>query len=464
MIRQFLILGLLVSAAWSSLPQSISAMLAANKIDPARVSILIRETRSGRLIASHLPDRARTPASVMKLLTTYSALLDLGTGFRWPTKLYYTGRFSRGVIHGDLIVEAFGDPTLSTRDLKRIARRLRQLGVRRITGDMIIDRSFFGVPDRVSSGFDRNRYSEYNAMPDAVMLDDHMTRIVLKAKAGKWLAYKGIRDDNYTLINHLQASNDACRGAHSWPRVQIIGSKTPPEVILSGTLSIHCPRRVISKVLTHPHESFYHAFSAALTQAGIVFGGRMRLQRVPRGSRALMIHHSRPLLQIVAKTNKKSNNLYARHIFLLLGAQREGAPATEAKGAKAVRSILSARGLWDQKIRINNGCGLSRHSQVTADVLVRLLDDAYRQFGKRWMQALAIAGKDGTIRRRFRHSIAKGRAWMKTGTLNNAKNIAGYVRGKSGRLYTVAVLYNGREHWKGSSLQNQIIEWLVRNK
>jgi len=455
---------LAVSWAWASLPQNITAMLAANKIDPARVSILIRETRSGRVIASHLANQKRTPASVMKLLTTYSALLDLGTGFRWPTKLYYTGRFSRGVIHGDLVVEAFGDPTLSTRDLKRIARRLRHLGVRRITGDMIIDRSFFGVPDRVSSGFDRNRYSEYNAMPNALMLNDHMTRIIVKAQNGKLLAYKGIAGDNYTLVNHLKASNDACRGKHSWPRVQIVGSKNPPEVILSGTLSTHCPRRVISKVLTHPHESFYHAFSSALTQAGIGFEGRMRLQRVPSSARALMIHRSRPLLQIVAKTNKKSNNLYARHIFLLLGAQREGAPATEAKGAKAVRSILSARRLWDDRIRINNGCGLSRHSEVTAGVLVRLLDDAYRRLGKRWMQTLAIAGKDGTIRRRFRHSVAKGRAWMKTGTLNNAKNIAGYVRGKSGRLYTVAILYNGREHWKGSTLQNQIIEWLVRRK
>ena len=80
------------------------------------------------------------------------------------------------------------------------------------------------------------------------------------------------------------------------------------------------------------------------------------------------------------------------------------------------------------------------------------------------MNALAIAGKDGTIKRRFKHSIAKGRAWMKTGTLNNAKNIAGYVRGKSGKLYVLAILYNGRERWKGSVLENQIIEWLVRYK
>ena len=465
MIARRLMLWIMVTAGvWATVPQSIANMMAANKIDPARVSIVIREVKSGKVLASQSPNQQRTPASVMKLLTTYSALLDLGTGFRWPTKLYYTGSFSRGVIHGDLVVEAFGDPTLSSRDLFRIAKRLRRLGVRHITGNVLVDLSFFGTKDRVSSGFDRNRYSEYNAMPDALMLDDHLSRIVVQPHGGTITAHKGIEGDAYTLVNRLTPTSESCKGSRSWPRVQIDHLGKRPRVILSGTLSTHCPRRVVSKVLTHPHESFYYAFRSALKRAGVRLDGAWALKRLPRSARALMIHRSRSLLQIIAKTNKKSNNLYARHIFLLLGAQREGAPATEAKGAKAVRSILSARGLWSDRIRINNGCGLSRHSYVTANVLVNLLQDAYKKFGTRWMHALAVAGKDGTIHRRFRHSIAKGRAWMKTGTLNNAKNIAGYVRGKSGKLYVMAVLYNGREHWKGSTLQNQIIEWLVRYK
>ncbi len=465
MTGRLLIVGLIASAGiWAAVPQSIADMVTANKIDPSRISILIRELKSGKIIASHRPDQRRTPASVMKLLTTYSALLDLGTEFRWPTKFYYTGRFSRGVIHGDLAVEAFGDPTLSSRDLSRIAKRLRRLGIRHITGNLLIDLSFFGTQDRVSSGFDRNRYSEYNAMPDALMLDDHLNRIVVQPRGETIVAHKGIEEDAYTLINHLKPTSKSCKGSRSWPRIQIDNTGIRPRVILSGTLSTHCPRRVISKVLTRPHESFYYAFRSALKRTGIRLDGTWVLGRIPRSARALIIHRSRTLLQIVAKTNKKSNNLYARHIFLLLGAQREGAPATEAKGEKAVRSVLAARGLWNNHIRIQNGCGLSRHSYVTANVLVHLLRDAYKTLGSRWMQTLAIAGKDGTIRRRFRRSIAKGRAWMKTGTLNNAKNITGYVRGRSGKLYAVAVLYNGREHWKGSALQNQIIEWLVRSK
>jgi len=464
MIRLIVVWLLLAVGLSAALPQAISDMLTRNKIDPSTVSLLIREAKSGTTLASQTPRRSRTPASVMKILTTYSALLDLGSSFRWPTRFYYTGRFSSGTIRGDLVVEAFGDPTLTTRDLYRIAKRMRRLGVRRIQGNMILDRSFFANSDKVTSGFDRNHYSEYNAMPDALMLDDHMTHITVRPRNKTIEVAKAIPNDSYDLVNKIKPSDKACKGKYSWPYVSIDTKGNRPLVVFSGTLSTHCPKRTISKLLTHPHESFYHAFRAALKRAGITFGGRMTLGRVPRTAKALLVHRSRSLLQIIAKTNKKSNNLYARHIFLLLGAQHEGAPATEAKGAKAVRSILSARGLWDERIRINNGCGLSRHSNITATALVNVLRDAYKQFGKKWMNTLAIAGKDGTIKRRFKRSVAKGRAWMKTGTLNNAKNIAGYVRGKSGKYYVVAILYNGRERWKGSTLQNQIIEWLVRNK
>ncbi len=449
---------------FGAVPEAIIHMINANKIDPSQVSILIKKVNNDQTVASLNEAQSRIPASVMKILTTYSALLELGTDFRWPTKFYYTGQFSKGVIRGNIAIEAFGDPTLNSKDLYRIAKRLRRLGIRKITGDMVLDRSFFSTSNRVSSGFDRNRYSEYNAMPDALMLNDHLTKIIVGPKNGQIVASKAIPEDEYNIVNRMQPTSAPCRGKNSWPYVSVKSSGDKPTVIFTGTISTHCPRRAIYKLLTHSHESFYHAFASALRRAGISFKGRMVLSRVPRSAKALMIHHSRPLLQIVAKTNKKSNNLYARHIFLLVGAEREGAPATEAKGAKAIKSILSARGIWDEHIRINNGCGLSRDSRITANALVSVLEDAYKKYGKRWLNALSIAGKDGTIRRRFRRSIAKGRAWMKTGTLNNAKNIAGYVRGRSGTMYVAAILYNGREKWKGSSLQNQIIEWIVRNK
>jgi D-alanyl-D-alanine carboxypeptidase/D-alanyl-D-alanine-endopeptidase (penicillin-binding protein 4) len=81
------------------------------------------------------------------------------------------------------------------------------------------------------------------------------------------------------------------------------------------------------------------------------------------------------------------------------------------------------------------------------------------------MDTLSIAGVDGTIKKRFRGTAVKKRAWMKTGTLKRVKNIGGYVKSRSGRLYTVVILVNTNQgRWKAAKLQNDIITWLVKYK
>jgi len=464
-MRKWIVVFLFSAVSFAtSMSESIKEMIVKNKIKPEQVSVLVCSTKSGNVLASHNANTIRKPASVMKVLTTYSALLELGRDFRWPTKFYYHGSYKKGIIHGDLVIKAYGDPTLSSKDIPHIVRRLQKLGIKSITGDIVIDRSFFDVAERVSSGFDNHSFSEYNAMPDTLMFDDHLSTIVVKPKNGKIIAYKSIQDQSYEVVNNIKATEKSCAGNRSWPRVLINTESTPPRVTLSGTLSLKCRPRYIKKLVTHAYQSFYYTLRAEMIRRGISFHGKLQLAKVPAGARALFTHFSKPLLQIIAKTNKKSNNLYARHLMLLLGAKRYGAPSTESKGAKAITEILGKLGLMQSRgIVLDNGSGLSRTSRITAKTLSDILQDANRRYGSEWRKVLSIAGVDGTIKKRFKRTNAKGRAWMKTGTLKDAKNIAGYVRSKnSKRLYTVVVLYNGREKWKGSSLQNQIITWLAR--
>ena len=444
------------------LPANISTMIKKLKINPANVSIKISETRSGRELASYRELKSRYPASVMKILTTYSALIELGKNFKWPTRLFYRGTLNNGVIDGDLIVKGYGDPTLSCNDPIKIAKRLKRLGIRKITGNIIIDRTFFAIGNKIYSGFDNNKYSEYNAMPDALMFDDHLCRLVIKPNKYSVSVERPLPDYSFEIVNNIKSTNRRCRGNYSWPRVSVSYIENKPKVIVSGYLSNKCSPKRVKWVIGHPYSSFYYVFIDALKNVGIEYNGVMKLDKLQAGDAALITHYSKPLIKIIAKTNKKSNNLYARHIFLMVGAKRYGAPATLKKSRKAVMNILGNRGLLDANIVLDNGCGLSRKSRLDAHTLYKVLQSAYRDFGKKWMNALAIAGIDGTIKRRFKHSVAMGRAWMKTGTLKNAKNIAGYVLGKSGKLYTVVILYNGAYRWRGSALQNKIIEWLVK--
>lgn len=445
---------------YASMSTTINDMINKNGIRSNQLSILIRDAKTGVELLSMNADTIRKPASVMKVLTTYSAMLELGSDFRWPTKFYYHGRYHKGVIDGDLIVKAFGDPTLSSRDIPKIVSRLKRIGIKRITGNIVIDRSFFHIKSMITSGFDKNRYSEYNAMPDAMMFNDHLSKIFVRSNGKSITTRKNIPNRSYDIINQLQPSNKSCRGNLSWPRVGIYYDGDRPKIIFSGPMSLKCSRRTIRKLICYPYTGFFYALKQEMAHAGIKFHGAYRLSSMPASSKALFTHYSRPLLQIISKTHKKSNNLYARHIMLLLGAKRFGAPATEEKGRKAIREVL---GIRTRGVYIDNGSGLSRRSRVTARLMSSILSRAYKRYSYKWMKTLSIAGIDGTIHKRFKHSIAKGRAWMKTGTLVDAKNIIGYVKAKSSkRLYEVVILYNGRERWKGSSLQNQIINWLAR--
>ncbi len=464
MIR-FIIAAVLVSAFGWALPASIESAIRQSGIPKSDISIYIKEAGSGhRVVASLNAKTTRTPASVIKVMTLYAAVLKLGFDYRWPTQFYTAGRIVNGTLKGDLIIKGFGDPTLNSADLDAIVAQIKQKGIRRITGNIVIDRSYFRVGTKNSSKFDENPYSPYNAMPDAMMFNERVSTICVEPQTNS--VSKKTPDKSYIIHNQLKRVNKPCRGRYAWPHVKIDDSKAVPEVWLKGKISKRCRKRDICQVITKPYLSFYYALSAALKDAGITVGGTMRLRKVPADAKILFTHYAAPFEKIVAKTAKKSNNLYARHIMLLLGAKVFGAPATLEKGRRAVRKILASHGALGQgMLHIDNGSGLSRSSRLNAKQLAILLDHAYMHYGMRWMQTLSIAGVDGTIKRRFRGTAARKRAWMKTGTLKHAKNIAGYVKSRNGRYYTTVILVNTKKgRWKAAKLEDAIILWLVGYK
>ena len=463
MLKIFIIFILLLNFAKATLPVSLSDMIQKDKIDSSNLSILITNKRTGEVVASLNPYVSRVPASVAKIATAYAVLLEFGQDFKWPTQIYYTGSLSSGVLNGNIIVKAYGDPTLNASDVQGFARKLRSYGIREIKGSIVIDRSFFKNSPKISSGFDKNFLSEYNAMPDALMYNDHLNRLVIQATSHGVVAKRSYGDTSYKVINHAKAVNGACRGANAWPKINFLKSAGEIGVVLDGTLSKKCRPIVFNRVLTYPYKSFFYSFRYYLNKSGIKLDGSLKLQNKPKGAKLLFTHYSKPLIKIVAKTLKMSNNLYARHLFLILGAKRYGYPATEEKSQRAIKDILGSKGILSSSDYLVNGCGLSRESRLSPVSAAKILDAAYKDFGSNWAMALSIAGKDGTLKKRFANSIVKGRAFMKTGTLKKAKNIAGFVKSLNGNLYNCVIFYNGAKIWLGRDIQNKIITWLVRN-
>ena len=464
----FFIVFLFVSSIFAvNIPDDLAQEISTIPINKWNYSIYIQDVDSSYPIASWQSHTIRKPASVIKLLTTYSAVLNLGFNYRWETKFYYTGKIRNGILRGDFYVKASGDSTLSTDDLDDIVAQVKANGIRKIQGNIVIDRTLFRVSSRNNSGFDKNKYSPYNAMPDAIMFNKRKSTFCINTNAKRAKIVKDVPDGSYKIVNKLRIVNGSCRRGRSWPRVKIkTDSSSRSTVFLTGRLSRHCGTRKICKVISMPHRAFYYALKEKLLDNGIKVTGTLKLKKVPKKAKYLFSHYSEPLERIISTIAKKSDNLMARQLFLTLGATSFSPPSTLYKSRKAVEKTLGRYNILEKgTTRIENGSGLSRSARITAKSLANLLNHAYKHYGQRWMNTLSIAGVDGTIHNRFKYSSVFGRAWMKTGTIKGVKNIAGYVEGISGQRYVVVVLVNDRHaHAYGAKLANRVIEWVANTQ
>jgi D-alanyl-D-alanine carboxypeptidase/D-alanyl-D-alanine-endopeptidase (penicillin-binding protein 4) len=150
-----------------------------------------------------------------------------------------------------------------------------------------------------------------------------------------------------------------------------------------------------------------------------------------------------------------------RNLFLTLGIEAHGAPATLDKGARAVRESLARRGVPLQKLVLENGAGLSRIERVSADTLNRLLHEAHRApWFAEFAAALPVVAVDGTLRRRFADSPVSGNAHLKTGTLRDVSALAGYVTTAGGEQVSLVMLVNHANARRSEAAQRALLEWV----
>jgi D-alanyl-D-alanine carboxypeptidase/D-alanyl-D-alanine-endopeptidase (penicillin-binding protein 4) len=98
---------------------------------------------TGQAIFAQNPDTPLQPASNEKLCVAYAALVELGPDYRFRTEVLGEGRQIGSVWYGRLVLKGYGDPTLSTSDLKRLAAKVAARGIRRVTGHIVGDDSWF---------------------------------------------------------------------------------------------------------------------------------------------------------------------------------------------------------------------------------------------------------------------------------------------------------------------------------
>ena len=163
---------------------------------------------------------------------------------------------------------------------------------------------------------------------------------------------------------------------------------------------------------------------------------------LPAGARVLAAYEGVPLVDAIRVVNKESQNLHAEMLLRYLGFKLKGEGSVE-RGREAALESLRRLSVPDAGWSLADGSGLSRVDVVTPAGIVALLAAMDRHpHAAAFRDSLAVAGRDGTLATRLRGTPAEGRVLAKTGTLQLANSLAGYVTTARGERLAFALFVN----------------------
>ena len=152
-------------------PAPVAQTIAAARLPAGSVSFAILDVDSGRLVAGQNVDTPRSPASTIKVVTTYASLDLLGPAYVWHTRAAVRGDVRNGVLEGDLVLQGGGDPYMTLERWWSFVRAVRDAGITVIHGDIVVDDTAFSLPAEDPAAFDGRPNRSYNVVPDALMVN-----------------------------------------------------------------------------------------------------------------------------------------------------------------------------------------------------------------------------------------------------------------------------------------------------
>ncbi len=157
-------------AAGQSLRERLDRALNVAGVSRAQTGAFALDLETGRVVYGLNRTRSLSPASNEKLGVALAALERLGPGYRISTQVLGVGALSGSTWEGGLFLKGFGDPTLTSTDLRTLASTLRSTGIRRVTGRIAGDESYFDKR-RTASGWQRSFYKLESPPLSALVVD-----------------------------------------------------------------------------------------------------------------------------------------------------------------------------------------------------------------------------------------------------------------------------------------------------
>jgi D-alanyl-D-alanine carboxypeptidase/D-alanyl-D-alanine-endopeptidase (penicillin-binding protein 4) len=417
----------------SALASELMRLASSADVKGFHVGVEAIEIDSGRVLVAAGEHQALNPASNEKLVTTITALALLHPEHVFETGLYAST--SRGpVISGAVVLRGYGDPSLGTGDLYEMALELKKQGIKRIDGGIVVDQRFY---DELTTppAFEQqpNEWAYFRAPVAAVSLDENVVVGMVRPGGGEGAVVQfwppGFVDVEGT-VRLSDGGGDTVRmapgPAEADPKRMkvVVGGSIPRETrAIPHVKRVHDPQLLAG-----------YALKAVFQDMGIEVRGEVR-NGSPAAGTLLAKHKSLPLAALLLRVGKNSDNFYAEMIFKALAGERAKRPAGSADAADLAMKFLAKIGALDAGVAVKNGSGLFDANRATAHELATLLRWAYREpsIQPELLTQLSIGAADGTLHGRFKAEHARRAVRAKTGTLDDAIALSGFVLAPPGR-------------------------------
>jgi D-alanyl-D-alanine carboxypeptidase/D-alanyl-D-alanine-endopeptidase (penicillin-binding protein 4) len=442
---------------------AVDNVLSASCLNDAQTAISVVELPSGKSIYSLHPDTPLMPASIMKTLTSAAALRYLSPEYRFKTHILFSGKWEGSVITGDLIVKAGGDPKLTFEHLWHIARRLRGMGIKQVTGKLVIDTQFFdNLTQAPEWGEEESSQAAYDARlsPFSMSLNTLAVHVVPGDKAGAPAQVWVEAQPPYLRIHNQAITTEEGRNSIAISREMDDPDKLL-HVLVQGRVPLGTEETTAYMSIDNPTRYSAETFRVLLGQAGIEIAGPTEIGKSITPTGMLYQHISPPLTTILKELNTFSNNFIAEQVLKTIAAETSKQSGSHAEGLRLVKDFLQTAGVRVNGLKLVDGSGLSRKNRVTAQAMTDMLTVMAKQFelAPDFMSVLRAMGAKGALSKRLSQSPARAKVRAKTGTLGGTSTLTGYVSNTKNEVFAFAFLLNNNQcgYTGADMIEDQII-------
>ena len=220
---------------------------------------------------------------------------------------------------------------------------------------------------------------------------------------------------------------------------------------------------IFDSSVPNPGNYFVGEFRKILTTSGIQVIQSTLVKRTPASASEIELAAvvSPPLSQLISETNQNSNNVYAEAILKTLGRLQEPTSLdSSASGVNAVRQVLSSLDVNPNRYSMVDGSGLAERDRASAEAFVQTLQAmALQPEAQTFRRSLAVAGRSGTLTNRMGNTSAAGVVSAKTGTLQGAVALSGYINAPNYSPLVFSMIVNSDD--SASTLRGAIDEMVV---